>query len=312
MPSPVNFILKQRIMRLRAAVPTAAALAQLGRRLPPLWPAHCLVCREPCLRQPGLLAAIGAPDTAGLCTACRADLPWNRSACARCALPMAMPTAACGRCLRRPPPLTETRAAFVYGPPLDRLLPRLKFHDDLAAGRLLAGLMSEEFARLRGYAVDAHPGADVGTATTNAISSEISSATNSAIDSMASARPHALIPLPLHRTRLRSRGYDQALELARSLSKHLDIPLRIDVLQRDRDTSPQSRLNAAARRKNLRGAFAVNIDAIADATRSTPPLAHVVLIDDVMTTGATLHAAADALLRAGVVRVDAWVCARVE
>jgi ComF family protein len=206
-----------------------------------------------------------------------------------------MPIAACGRCLRRPPPLTEARAAFVYGPPLDRLLPRLKFHDDLAAGRLLAGLMAEEFARMR----ECDAVADVDTASA------------SAIGHAASGRPDALIPLPLHRTRLRSRGYDQALELARPLAKRFDIPLRIDLLQRDRDTSPQSRLNAAARRKNLRGAFTVNIDAIANAARPTPPLAHVVLIDDVMTTGATLHAAADALLRAGITRVDAWVCARV-
>ena len=295
MPSPVNFILKQRIMRLRAAVPIAATVAQFGRRLPPLWPAHCLVCREPCATQADAPDLAAATDITGLCSACRIDLPWNRSACARCALPMPVPTAACGRCLRRPPPLFETRAAFAYGPPLDRLLPRLKFHDDLAAGRLLAALMAAEFTRMRECATD----------------TDVDSAAASAIVNAASSRPDALIPLPLHRSRLRSRGYDQALELARPLAKRFDIPLRVDVLQRDRNTSPQSRLNAAARRKNLRGAFAVNIDAITSAARSTPALAHVVLIDDVMTTGATLHAAADALLRAGIARVDAWVCARV-
>ncbi|MCR6495193.1 hypothetical protein LJB71_02315 [Thermomonas sp. S9] len=103
--------------------------------------------------------------------------------------------------------------------------------------------------------------------------------------------------------RLRRRGYDQALELARPLARALGLPLRTDLLQRGRATAAQTRLDAAARRRNLQGAFAV---------RARAPLpAHVVLLDDVMTTGATLHAAAAALRAAGVARVEAWVCARV-
>ena len=82
----------------------------------------------------------------------------------------------------------------------------------------------------------------------------------------------------------------------------LDLPLRADLV-RMRATAAQSSLDAGARRRNLRGAFVV------DARRPLPE--HVALVDDVMTTGATLHAAARALHRAGVARVDAWVCARV-
>ena len=242
MSGPVNFICAR------------PALRRLGDLLGGLWPACCLVCGEAC-----------EPRSHGLCAACRGALPWNRSACLRCGLPLPLPAAACGHCQRRPPPLAETRSVFRYEPPLDRLLPRLKFHDDLAAGHLLGTLMAQALA---------------GT-----------------------ERPAALVPLPLHRRRLRGRGFDQTLELAKPLARALHVPLMDDVLVRVRETAPQSRLDAAARHRNLSRAFAVREGAILPA--------HVVLIDDVMTTGATLHAAADALLRAGVARVDAWVCARV-
>jgi ComF family protein len=231
---------------------TGGVRQRLGRLLVGLLPKHCLVCGEACLVE-------------GLCSTCRLALPWNLSACRRCALPLPAPVAACGHCLRRMPPLTIAHAAFRYEAPLDRLLPRLKFHDDLAAGRLLGGLMAEALADVE--------------------------------------HPDALIPLPLHRKRLRSRGFDQTLELATPLARALHLPLRDDILIRMRETAPQSRLNATARRRNLRRAFAVQPGVALPA--------HVALVDDVMTTGATLHAAADALLRAGVTRVDAWVCARV-
>lgn len=232
-----------------------------------IWPEHCLACGERICGEwvPGGSTSAGPVVAEGLCPACRHALPWNRSACLRCGLPTPSSTAACGHCLRRPPPLTETRAVFRYEAPLDRLLPRLKFHDDLAAGRVCAGLMAEALSGI--------------------------------------PRPQALVPLPLHARRLRARGFDQTCELAKPVARALAVPLRSDVLMRVRDTAPQSRLDAAARRRNLRGAFAVH-------TGVVPP-AHVALVDDVMTTGATLHAAADALLRAGVARVDAWVCARV-
>jgi ComF family protein len=213
---------------------------------------RCLLCREP------------GDAMQALCAACTSGLPWNRSACLRCALPLPEP-GTCGACLRRPPPLVETHAAFVYGDPVDRLLPRLKFHRDLAAGRLLAGAMARAFSGL--------------------------------------SMPDALLAVPLHPSRLRRRGYDQALELARPLARTLGLPLAEGVLYRMRDTAPQSRLDARGRARNLRGAFAVREGARLPV--------HVALVDDVMTTGTTLHAAATALRRAGVARVDAWVCARV-
>lgn len=116
-------------------------------------------------------------------------------------------------------------------------------------------------------------------------------------------RPDAIVPVPLHRSRLRQRGYDQALELARPLASALEIPLLDTALFRALATHPQSRLDAADRRYNLEDAF--------DVRPGIDLPAHLVLVDDVMTTGATLHSAARTLYRAGAVRVDAWVAARV-
>ena len=243
MPGPVN----------RIATPKVDGWgARIGRLL---YPARCPICREV------------ADEASGLCAACAARLPWLRAACDRCGLPLAdtHPAGrACGDCLQRAPPLQFVQASFLYGFPLDRLLPRFKFHRDLACGRLLSQWMLPACA--------------------------------------AAPRPHALLPVPLHAARLRERGYDQALELARPLASALQLPLRPELLRRVRATAAQSELDRAARARNLRNAF-----------RAEPVLAlprHVALVDDVMTTGATLHAAARALRAAGVARVDAWVCAR--
>ena len=217
------------------------------------WPSHCLAC-----------GGRGA-DGRDLCCACLAGLPWLQHACRQCALPLPTPGSVCGECLRSPPPLDAIHAGFLYAAPLDRLLPRFKFHGDLAAGRLLAALMCETAPSLPPDA--------------------------------------AIVPVPLHRKRLRMRGYDQALELAKPLARACARPLRDDLLHRARATSAQSRLHADQRKRNLRDAFRV------ERVSNLPPC--VLLIDDVMTTGATLHAAAKALLKCGVTRVEAWVCARV-
>ncbi len=122
------------------------------------------------------------------------------------------------------------------------------------------------------------------------------------LEADAPARPQLIVPVPLHRARLGQRGYNQALELARPLARASGIPLRHDLLRRVRATPAQTGLDAGARRRNLRAAFELAKDA------RLPE--HVVLFDDVMTTGATLREAATVLRRHGVARVDAWVLAR--
>ncbi|PNS08706.1 ComF family protein [Solilutibacter silvestris] len=218
-----------------------------------LYPRRCLVCDG--AGQPGL----------DLCPLCEAELPWLPPACPRCALP-SMFGLPCERCSGRSSPIQRTRAAFVYNAPIDRLLPRLKFHDDLCAGRLASSLMLRVLQN-----------AD---------------------------RPDAVIAIPLHRKRLRKRGYNQALELAKPIAQALDLPLRGDLLHRREYTEAQSSLDKEARALNMQDVF-VGLHGKREVPR------HVTLVDDVMTTGATLEAAAIALKAVGVQRVDAWVCARV-
>jgi ComF family protein len=217
------------------------------------------------LLPPRCLLCGGRGDGRDLCAACASDCLPNTPCCPRCALPLETAAPLCGRCLKRAPPFAAAWAPFRYGHPLDLLETRFKFGRDLAAGRVLAELMIER----------AHHDAP--------------------------ARPDLLLPIPLHPARLRERGYNQALELARPLARALSIPLGHDRLVRTRATPPQTGLDAAARRRNLRDAFAL---------APGPLPAHVALLDDVMTTGATLREAARTLRRAGVARVDVWALAR--
>jgi len=114
--------------------------------------------------------------------------------------------------------------------------------------------------------------------------------------------PDMLIPVPLHNRRLLSRGFNQAYELAHYTGKTFGIPLLATALRRRRNTKAQSGLSRKQRRKNVRGAFYWH--------GSARPGRHVVLIDDVMTTGTTLSECAVVLKKAGVKQVDVWVAAR--
>lgn len=115
------------------------------------------------------------------------------------------------------------------------------------------------------------------------------------------SRPELMIPLPLHPGRLRERGFNQALEIAQPLSVALNIPLGNTQLQRIKDTEHQARLTEKARHSNMRRAFV----ALEDLEGR-----HIAVVDDVMTTGASLDAAARALKDAGASKVEAWVLAR--
>ncbi|AMC36972.1 hypothetical protein VN23_04485 [Janthinobacterium sp. B9-8] len=116
-----------------------------------------------------------------------------------------------------------------------------------------------------------------------------------------SPRPDFIIPLPLHPARLKERGYNQAFELAQISARQLHIPIQLNTLKRRINTEHQARLSQAERHKNMRNAF---------YTQQNLAGKHIVIVDDVMTSGSSLHAAAACLKEAGALRVDAWVLAR--
>lgn len=211
-----------------------------------------------------LLCGDAGANGVDLCADCAAELPRNTHCCQRCALPLPITAPLCGRCQRKPPPWDAAWAPFRYTWPLDRLETRFKFSRDLAAGRVLATMWQREPRQ-----------PDL---------------------------PQLILPVPLHPRRLRTRGYNQALELARPLARALGIPCHADILKRLRHTDAQTGLDAIERRRNLRGAFALR--------EGIELPSHVVVLDDVFTTGVTLSECTKVLKRAGVARVDVWAVAR--
>jgi len=197
----------------------------------------------------------------------------QRYRCVRCGLALAEAGSPCGACSLHAPPMARTVVALDYAFPWDRLIARFKFAQAPELASVLVRPLADHLGPLL------------------ATSDEL--------------RPDLLLPVPLSPRRLRERGYNQAWELARRLARELGLPAQADGLQRWRETPAQTTLDAAARRANLRDAFVVH-------PRLASRLAgrHVALVDDVMTTGATLATAADLLLRSGAREVSAWALAR--
>ena len=115
--------------------------------------------------------------------------------------------------------------------------------------------------------------------------------------------PDLIMPIPLHPQRRRQRGYNQAELLARPLAEAMNVPMNTSALRRTRHTVPQVGLGPEERRHNVHGAFAVEPNAVREH--------HILLIDDVLTTGATMSAAAETLMAAGAASVAAYCLARV-
>lgn len=214
-----------------------------------------------------------------LCVDCHLGMPSNVYSCTVCALPLPppagprrkqtatpIPTLKCGHCINTQSPITESLVPFLYRPPADFMVQRLKYSDEIKYARLIGELLC------------------------------------SPVERRYETFPDCLIPVPLHTSRLRQRGFNQAKVITQHLSKKLQIPLQDKAVQRVSASDQQASLGARARALNMRQAFAAN-SAMLNGK-------HVAIVDDVYTTGATCTALARTLLKAGVKRVDMWAFAR--
>ena len=187
--------------------------------------------------------------------------------CAHCNRPFAFDRgegALCAPCLVDPPRHAGVRAAVAYGPVARRLALKLKYGGKIGVADTMATLMTRTLP----------------------------------------ATGELLIPVPLHRSRLWTRGYNQALLIARALEKQTGLPVDFTALVRIRRTEALKAMAGRQRQRVVAGAFRIT-------DRTAVQGRHVVLVDDVFTSGATAAACAAALLRAGADRVTIACWARV-
>jgi len=197
----------------------------------------------------------------GWCPTCDAGLPYLAHAC--CPI-CALPTpdgSVCGHCLQHPPHFDHTAAVFAYAFPVDKLVQALKYGEQLALADALSRRLVQRIEQ----------------------------------------PPDRILAMPLHHVRLRERGFNQSLELARGICRQLKVPLLTNSARRIRNTTQQSALPWKERKRNMRNAFACddNLSGL-----------HIGIVDDVMTSGTTLDELARTLRHAGASKISAWVVAR--
>lgn len=186
-------------------------------------------------------------------------------ACIHCAQPLPDPTfLICGHCCKKKPAVDHTITGYVFKEPLRSLLHVFKYQEGLYLSTLFANLI-------------------------------LNSLPESAMET------ECLIPVPMHRQRLRQRGFNQAAELVKHLGHRLKIPYDLSRCKKIINTAPQASLDAHQRRKNLRHAFSI----------PRLPYQHVTIVDDLITTGSTCNELAQIFKAQGIARVDVWCCARV-
>ncbi len=197
------------------------------------------------------------------CCACLAGLPRMQTACGSCALPVTTTRSLCGRCQKKPPPVDLAKTLFYYQPPITQAIFQLKFSGKIRFAKFFGSLL------------------------TKAISKE-------------NLQADFLVPVPLHKKRLRERGFNQAIELAKPISKALNIPICRQI-KRITNTPTQIKLNAKQRQKNIRNAF---------STKQSFKNKRLIIIDDVVTTTATTHELAKLLKKNGAKMVAVFSVAR--
>ncbi|MFZ6672848.1 ComF family protein [Undibacterium sp. Xuan67W] len=232
-----------------------------------LLPSACVLC--------------GKDNENTLCQACRMQyFQATQIRCTTCALPIlnhihviALTTKTlprCGECIANPPSFDRTIVACNYVAPADQLVLALKFAHQLMLAPLLSNLLRDAI-----------------------------------LNSLDHPLPDVLTTVPLGQKRLQERGFNQAVEIGRPLSKQLGIKFQANLMERTRETRQQSSLHPDERHKNMRQAFIPNAQFI-DQVKGR----HIGIVDDVITTGTTLNEMAMTLKRFGAIRVSNYVFAR--
>ena len=215
------------------------------------------------LLRPACLLCAGYGTTDGLCHGCRLSLPrLPAPRCTICAAPGAG-AEVCGRCLSRRPAFDHVVAALDYAFPADALVRSMKYRGGLACARALAAVLAD--------ALDSEP------------------------------YPDLVMPMPLAPQRLRQRGFNQAMEIARLIGAEFGLRITANGCRRSRESAPQASLPWKQRAANVRNAFVCELDLEGKS---------VAVVDDVLTTGATLNELAATLKSRGAREVWGWIVAR--
>ena len=208
-----------------------------------------------------------------ICKHCQKVLIQDRPCCRHCGLSLPQSQAFCGDCLKQSHLFTQLHALADYQKPYPALIKKFKYAKQLINGELLALLLIKSIIR------------------------NISFQQLSQID--------YLLPAPLHPQKHQQRGFNQAQLIAQKISKQLHTPVLLDTVKRQKQTLAQEGLSLQKRKANLKNAFIIHPEQKTKLSGS-----YIVIIDDVVTTGATVNSLCQALLQAGVKRIDVWCICR--
>jgi ComF family protein len=211
-----------------------------------------------------------------LCTNCQYDLPhsYGQLLCRQCGLRIESLSDFCGHCLRHPPAFSRSFIPFAYQHPLDHLIHKFKYRRSLTSGQLLGEMLADYLKHYAQEHEDWLP-------------------------------PDLIIPAPMHWLRRWQRGFNQAEILGQYVACELGIPLITHIIQRDHKIPAQKELSRLERQKNLRKAFS-----IAEKNHTHIQGKRIALIDDVVTTTATVRELSQLLMKAGAKDVQVWALAR--
>jgi ComF family protein len=211
-----------------------------------------------------------------LCLGCQVDLPhtYGQNLCTQCGLRIESLSNFCGHCLHHPPAFSRSHIPFSYEYPLNQLIHKFKYRHHLTSGKLLGQMLADY---LKHHAEDSDDW----------------------------CRPDLIVPAPMHWLKRWQRGFNQAEILGRYVAEELNIPLATRLIKRIHKTPAQKELTRTERQKNLRKAFAIT-----EQNRALIDNKSIALIDDVVTTTATVRELSQLLIKAGAKEVQVWALAR--